>query len=238
MKFRSYKSIGIVLALFNFCSGMAAATSSLPAKPNLLSSSSGIVNSGCGDDKDEQTKIIAASASAMRANNGAVVESYHPPSTNCVVVIVPGTGEGGGGFGGFGGGGYGGIEYPGDGPGTGGSASSGNVSETSLGKGMENSRPPGCQREELFMAEVEGLAMAGQPPGIVKMTNLGDPLYSDPAWVKMESDRLFSLWRVGMPSAVEFKVRVHYMYNRDTHVATQFKLKNSFQYGCEGFFKN
>lgn len=105
------------------------------------------------------------------------------------------------------------------------------------GKGMENSRQPGCQREGLFMAEVASYALAGNPPGIVKMTSFGDPAYSDPGWVKMEVDRIFSEWRVGMPVALEFKVRVHYMYNKDTGVANQFKLKNSFAYGCQGYQK-
>ena len=88
------------------------------------------------------------------------------------------------------------------------------------------------------MAEVASFAKAGQPMGFVKMDGpFGDALYSGPGWVKMEIDRIFSEWRAGMPRTLEFKVRVHYMLNTNTGAVDQFKLKNSFAYGCQGYPK-
>lgn len=106
------------------------------------------------------------------------------------------------------------------------------------GKGNDFNRQPGCLREGLFMSEALSYAKAGNPPGSIIMTSFGDPRYQGSGWVKYEFGRFYSEWRTGMPVALEFRTVIHFMYNINTGVVDQMKLKTAFQYGCQGFAKN
>lgn len=115
----------------------------------------GTNNIAGGHGSNSQTDVqLLGTACQVNAETG---ETY-----NCYTWDDGGGNDGGGGY-------YGpndpGVPYSGPG-GTGGG--SGYSNDGTTGKALDYDRiNPGCQREQLFMAETISFALAGSPPGIV-----------------------------------------------------------------------
>lgn len=141
--------------------------------------------------------------------------------------------------------GWGGAPYEGDplsgDPGAGSEGVGGggypDADDNTKGKqNQENRFSPGCYREQVFYAETVSNAAAGNPAGIVILTSFGDPSYSDPNWVKYQTERIYREWNRTSGRTTEWRTQMHFLYNTSTHEVQQAKFKNSFEYGCTGIY--
>jgi hypothetical protein len=108
------------------------------------------------------------------------------------------------------------------------------------GTNMEFERQPECDREANFMAsQIFYMTQMDGPSGSMIPLTVTDPYYQDPGWTKWEVAIIQHETNASVPKGYyrQYKIVMHYMYNVTTRQIFQTKLKNSWQYGCEGFVK-
>lgn len=105
-----------------------------------------------------------------------------------------------------------------------------------------NRSVPACDNERLVLNDVVNKTFAPmvtynnqEPPGYVIMSGpFGDSNFSAPGWEKREVLEILRQWIPGTTSTREFHIVIHYMFNRNTRNADQFKFKSKPKDGCEG----
>jgi hypothetical protein len=95
-------------------------------------------------------------------------------------------------------------------------------------------RQPGCLKEGLFMDEIAGSALNGDPQGTVIFDNPTVPPYNAAGWKKYGVVRISHQWSQQTNMITRWRWNVHYMYNIYTHEVSQLKMKNSYETGCIG----